>query len=102
VRIDHAGPDEPVAVGSPSELPMPRRPILAMPLDRFDRLGDPSIVDQQPVGESFPNIASDPAAAIGSSKDLVESVSAPELNEVSLITMSRRDMNALAPWRKVE
>jgi hypothetical protein len=29
-------------------------PILAMPLDRFDRLGDPSVVDQQPVSESLP------------------------------------------------
>lgn len=46
---------------------------LAIPLERFDRLGDPHVVEQH-LQRITANIHRDPAAAIGSAKELVESV----------------------------
>lgn len=54
-------------------LPSKTSGTLSVSLDQFDRLGDPRVVEQH-LQRIAANIAADPAAAVGSAKELVESV----------------------------
>ena len=46
---------------------------LTVPLEQFDRLGDPAVVEEH-LRRITDNVSADPAATIGSAKELVESV----------------------------
>jgi hypothetical protein len=52
---------------------LPGKGHAAHPLERFDRLGEPRVVEQH-LRRIEANISEDPAAAVGSAKELVESV----------------------------
>lgn len=67
-----------VPISDQAELTGPLPPLKtaqAIPLDRFDRRGEPRVV-QQHMDRIAANIYPDPAGAVGSAKELVESVCA--------------------------
>jgi hypothetical protein len=64
---------------------------LTLPLDQFDRLGDPQVVEQH-LQRVASNVARDPAAAVGSSKELVESVCKFILDDYSVPYSHKDDL----------
>lgn len=62
---------------------------LSVSLDQFDRLGDPRVVEQH-LQRIAANIGTDPAAAVGSAKELVESVCKFVLDDYG-VAYSRKD-----------
>jgi hypothetical protein len=62
-----------------------------LPLDRFDRLSEPRVL-QQHLDRIGANLSSDPAAAIGSSKELAESAFKFVLDDYGVAYEKRDDM----------
>ena len=89
-----------VPVGDGGELtaPLPTKAKPSMRLDRFDRLGEPLVVEEH-LRRIAENVSNDPAAAVGSAKELVESVCKFILDDYSVAYAQTDDLLAL--YKKV-
>jgi hypothetical protein len=83
-----------VPISDQAELTGPLPPLRSarpIGLDRFDRLGEPRVV-QQHLDRIAANIGADPAASVGSSKELVESVCKFILDDFAVEYGTRDDL----------